>query len=188
MVIAPNMKLMESISLVMARAVQDLHKLIETKCNPEKPIETMVLMMGFTTGIILQLRAKLETLEAGLGSKFLDSVNSATQNGSKGLDTIEKLQRDDPSLEQSSSGISPTDPLAAITFLAGKINHDLANHLEELPLVLRNDATLSHALAMLIANLFYELDHRNIDASINALMIHIRRFVRVNEQKVQLHN
>ena len=39
MVIAPNMELMESISLVMARAVQDLHKLIETKCNPEKPIE-----------------------------------------------------------------------------------------------------------------------------------------------------
>ena len=141
MVIAPNIELMESISLVMARAVQDLHKLIETKCNPNNHIETMVLMMGFTTGIILQLRAKLETLEAGLGSKFLDSVNSATQNGSKGLDTIEKLQRDDPSLKQSSSGISPTDPLAAITFLAGKINHDLANHLEELPLVLRNDAT-----------------------------------------------
>ena len=186
MVIAPNMELMESTSLVMAHAVQDLHKLIKTKCNPNNPIETMVLMMGFTTGIILQLRAKLETLEAGLGSK--DRVNDATQNGSKGLDTMEKLQRDDPSLKQSSSGISSTDPLAAITFLAGKINHDLANHLEELPLVLRNDATLSHALAMLIANLFYELDHRNIDASINALMVHIRRFVRVNEQKVQLHN
>ena len=92
------MELMEAVSQVMARAVQDLHKLIETKCNPNNPIETMVLMMGFTTGIILQLRAKLETLEAGLGSKFLDSVNSATQNGSKGLDTMEKLQRDDPSV------------------------------------------------------------------------------------------
>ena len=148
----------------------------------------MVLMMGFTTGIILQLRAKLETLEAGLGSKFLDSVNSATQNGSKSLDKIEKLQRDDLSLKQFSSSISPTDQLVAITFLAGKINHDLANHLEELPFVLRNDATLSHALAMLIANLFYESDHRNIDASINALMLHICRFVRVNEQKVQLYN
>jgi hypothetical protein len=64
------MELMESISLVMARAVQDLHKLIETKCNPNNHIKTMVLMMGFTTGIILQLRAKLETLETGLGSKF----------------------------------------------------------------------------------------------------------------------
>jgi hypothetical protein len=74
------MELIELASLVMARAVQNLHKLIETKCNPNNHIETMVLMMGFTTGIILQLRAKLETLEAGLGSKFLDSVNSAKQN------------------------------------------------------------------------------------------------------------
>lgn len=71
MVIAPNMELMESTSLVMARAVQNLHKLIETKCNPHNPIETMVLMMSFTTGIILQLRTKLETFEVGFGSKFL---------------------------------------------------------------------------------------------------------------------
>ena len=53
MVIAPNMELMESISQIMARSVQDLHKLIETKCNPNNHIKTMVLMMGFTTGIIL---------------------------------------------------------------------------------------------------------------------------------------
>ena len=39
MVIAPNMELIESKSLVMARAVQNLHKLIETKCNPNNPIE-----------------------------------------------------------------------------------------------------------------------------------------------------
>ena len=102
----------------------------------------MVLMMGFTTGVILQLRAKLETLEAGLGSKFLDSVNSATQNGSQGLDIMEKLQRDDPSLKQSSSGIAPTDLPSAITFLCNKINHDLGFHLEKLPLVLRNDVTV----------------------------------------------
>ena len=48
-----NMELMESISQIMARSVQDLHKLIETKCNPNNHIKTMVLMMGFTTGIIL---------------------------------------------------------------------------------------------------------------------------------------
>ena len=53
MVIAPNVALMESVSLIMARAVEDLHQLIETKCNPNNHIKTMVLMMGFTTGIIL---------------------------------------------------------------------------------------------------------------------------------------
>ena len=37
MVIAPNMELMESTSLVMARTVQNLHKLIETKCVPQQP-------------------------------------------------------------------------------------------------------------------------------------------------------
>jgi len=65
------MELIESTSLVMARAVQNLHKLIETKCNRNNPIETMVLMMSFTTGIILQLRTKLETFEVGFGSNFL---------------------------------------------------------------------------------------------------------------------
>lgn len=65
------MELIELASLVMARAVQNLHKLIETKCNPNNPIETMVLMLNFITGIILQLRTKLETFEVGFGSKFL---------------------------------------------------------------------------------------------------------------------
>ena len=188
MVIAPNMALMESVSLIMARAVQDLHQLIETKCNPDNPIETMVLMMGFTTGIILQLRAKLETLETGLGSKFLDSVNSATENGSKGLDTMERLQRDDPSLKQSPSGIAPTDLASAITFLAGKINHDLATHLQELPLVLRHDVTVSHALAMLIANLLYQLNPKNINASIDEFLVHIHSFANINAEKTKLHN
>ena len=134
MVIAPNMQLMESISLVMVRAVQDLHKLIETKCNPDNPVETMVLMMGFTTGIILQLRAKLETLEVGLGSKFLDSVNSATQNGSKGLDIVDKLQCDDQSLKQSSSGIAPTDLPSAITQLES-LDYDYLKNIKEPKLI-----------------------------------------------------
>ena len=188
MTIAPNLQLITSVSQLMASTLQDLHRLIESKCNPANPVEIMALMMGFTTGIILQLRAKLETLETGLGSKFLDSVNSATENGSKGLDTMEKLQRDDPSLKQSSSGIAPTDLPSAITFLAGKINHDLATHLQELPLVLRNDVTVSHALAMLIANLLYQLNPKNINASIDEFLVHIHSFANINAEKTKLHN
>jgi hypothetical protein len=70
------MELMESTSLVMARAVQDLHKLIETKCNPNNPIETMVLMMGFATGITLpSKKCFLEKLSNFYIFKLLNYLN-----------------------------------------------------------------------------------------------------------------
>ncbi len=187
MTIAPNLQLITSVSQLMASTLQDLHRLIESKCNPANPVETMALMMGFTTGLILQLRTKLETLETGLGNKFLDSVNSATQNGSQGLEIIEKLQYNDPSLNQSSSGIAPTDLSSAIIFLTNKINYDLATHLTVLPYILRNDVTVTHALAMLIANLFGKLEPNNINASIDALSANIRLFADIQQSNNITH-
>jgi hypothetical protein len=175
MAIIPNLQAMESISRIMLETLQALHRFIEmeSKHNSE---ETMVLMMSFTTGLILQLRDKLETLENGLGNKYLMAVNELTHKGSKGLETIEKLNRNDPSLKQSSSGIDPDDLPAAVGFLQNKLNNDIRTHLEALPYVLRNDITLSHALAMLVANLFSNLDSKNVNSLIDTFAANARIF------------
>lgn len=182
MVIAPELHVMQSISQIMASTLQELHKFIEEECNHNNPKETLVLMMSFTSGLIIQLRDKMETLEQGLGSQFLDAVNKTTQKGSEGLETIERLNRNDPSLKKSSSNIDPNDLPAAIGFLGSKLMNDIKAHMDELPYVLGNDMTLSHALAALIANIFTHLDDKNVDALIDAFSKNIRVFANKAEK------
>jgi hypothetical protein len=59
----------------MVKTLQNLHQFIEEQGNHDKPEEIMVLMLGFCTGLIIQLRNKIDTLEDGLGNRFLDFLN-----------------------------------------------------------------------------------------------------------------
>jgi len=69
MAIIPNTESMQKVSEIMAKTLNELHKLIEAKDN--NPKEKMVLMMSFTMGLSIQLKEKLETLESGLGEKWV---------------------------------------------------------------------------------------------------------------------
>jgi hypothetical protein len=59
MTIQQDSESMAKVSEIMAMALQDLHKFIEIKNN--NPQETMVLMMSFTTGLLIQLKDKGST-------------------------------------------------------------------------------------------------------------------------------
>ena len=170
MTIQPDSESMVKVSEIMARALQDLHKFIEIKNNNNSQ-ETMVLMMSFATGLLIQLKDKLETLEKGLGNKFISTINEVISPASKGVETIEKLQKDDPSLKKSTSGVNPNDPLAAISYLEKNMRNDVQRNINSLPLVLRNDDVYSAPRSQ--DHFFYFL--REFFLSFFIIKIHFRR-------------
>lgn len=178
MAITPSLKDVESISQIMARTLQNLHQFIETQGNHDKPEEIMVLMLSFCTGLIMQLQNKVETLEEGLGRKFLETLNEATGKDSGGLEIIKKLGTNDPSLSYSSSGIAPNDLPAAIEFLENNIRNNIKIHMDSLPYALRNEVILFNALAMVLANLFNSLNSKNANSMIDNFAENIRIFTR----------
>lgn len=44
MAVVPTLEAMQSMSLIMARALQDLHKFIEAECNHDDPQEIIDLL------------------------------------------------------------------------------------------------------------------------------------------------
>ena len=177
MAVTPSQQIMEAISLIMAETLEKLHKFIETQYNHNNSEEIMVLMMSFTSGIILQLRDKMDTIEKDLGNKFLDTISTITSRESNGLETIEKLMRNDPSLNESSSGIDLLDLPTAVSFLGSNLINDMKKHFDSLPYKLRNDVTLTSALAMLVANILSNIDSKNVHSLINAFSKNIHVFV-----------
>ena len=83
MAIIPNTESMQKVSEIMAKTLNELHKLIEAKDN--NPKEKMVLMMSFTMGLSIQLKEKLETLESGLGEKYINAIDLAVGNNGEGI-------------------------------------------------------------------------------------------------------
>lgn len=176
MAIIPSLQNMNSMSQIMAKTLQSLHEFIEKECNHDKPEEIMVLMMSFCTGTILQLRDKIETMEEDLGNRFLDIINEVTNKNSKSLETVDKLNKNDPSLDKSPSGIDPNDLPAAIEFLEAKFRKEILTHFDELPFKLRNETTLFNALAMLLVKLFYRIDNKNTNSLIDHFIVNMRSF------------
>jgi hypothetical protein len=166
-----------------------LHQFIEEQGNHDKPEEIMVLMLGFCTGLIIQLRNKVETLEDGLGDRFLDFLNKTIINNSEGLKIIEKLGTNDPLVNRSSSEISPNDLPAAIEFLENNIRNNIKIQLDALPFALRTELTLFHALAIVLANLFNGLDSKNVNSMIDNFAENVRNFARetAKENKPNYH-
>jgi hypothetical protein len=178
MVVSPKLKTLEAVSEIMAATITDLHNFIESQSNDIKSEEMMALMMGFCMGLIEQLRDKVETLDEGLGDKFLNLINGLTNTSSKDFDIMTKLNNNDPSLNISASGIDPQDPEAAISYLAKKMLEDSKIRMDELPFILRNDNTLSYALALIAAHIFSTLDSKNVNALIDIFSENIRNFAR----------
>jgi hypothetical protein len=181
MPILPNSQAMLSTTKVMTKTLMDLHKIIEQECNYKRPKEAMVLMMAFINGIVFQLRDKVETLESGLGKQLLEAVNALTSPGN--ADTLDKLNRNDPSLAKSVSGIAPEDLPKAISFLTNRLFGDIKMHLEELPLLLRNDDTLLNSLAFVVARILNAYDHNNLDTYIENFSGNIRVFANEDEKE-----
>ena len=163
----------------MATTLGFLHEIIELE--HEHPKEVMVLMMAFITGISIQLKDKLETLEPKLGEQLLEAVNlSLNPSGRK---TIEKLNKNDPSLSKSSSGIVPNDLSGAVNFLAKRLFGDISSHLDELPHLLRNDVTVLHSLSVIVGEIFNKFAVRDLDASIEDFATNIRIFATKEGEK-----
>jgi hypothetical protein len=181
MPILPNPQAMLSTTKVMTKTLVDLHKIIEQECDYKRPKEAMVLMMAFINGIVFQLRDKVETLELGLGKQLLEAVNALTSPGN--ADTLDKLNRNDPSLDKSASEISPEDLPKAISFLTNRLFGDIKIHLEELPLLLRNDDTLLHSLAFVVARILNAYDHNDLDTYIENFSRNIRVFANEDEKE-----
>ena len=109
MTITPSLQAIEFVSQITARTLQNLYHFIETEGNHNKPEEIMVLMLSFCTGLIIQLQNKIETLEEGLGNKFLNALNEAIQLNSEGIAIIKKLGANNSSLKKFSSEIDTNE-------------------------------------------------------------------------------
>ncbi len=166
----------------MARTLQSLHEIIEKECDCKRPKEAMVLMMAFTTGIILQLKEKVETLEQGLGDNLLAAINEITKEEPTNREIIEKLNKKDPSLNKSISGISPDDFHGAVEFLANRFLDGIQKYFNELPVLLRNETTLLHSISVLVARLFNKLDDENLETHIETFSNNVRIFAGEKEQ------
>ena len=172
MPITPHPEAMITVTQLMAKTLGVLHEIIEIE--HEHPKEAMVLMMAFITGVAIQVKDKLETLEPKLGEQLLDAVGmSLNPTGRK---TIEKLNKNDPSLNKSASGIAPNDLIGAVNFLMKRLSSDISSHLDELPFTLRNDVTVLHSLSAVVGDIFNKFAVRDLDTSIEDFVKNIRIF------------
>lgn len=166
----------------MAKTLDCLHEIIEKECNHKCPKEAMVLMMAFTTGLILQLKDKVETLEQGLGKELLASINEITKEDPTNREIVEKLNKNDPSLSKSASGIPPDDFRGAVEFLTNRFLDGIQKHFNELPVLLRNETTLLHSISVIVARLFNKLDDKNLETYIETFSNNVRIFAGKKEQ------
>jgi len=178
MPITPNPEAALTISQLMATTLGFLHEIIELESD--HPKEVMVLMMAFITGLAIQLKDKLEALEPKLGEQLLEAVNLSLNPA--GRKTIEKLNKNDPSLSKSFSGIAPDDLPGAVNFLAKRLFGNISSHLDELPHLLRNDVTVLHSLSVIVGEIFNKFAVRDLDASIEDFVKNIRIFADKKKQ------
>jgi hypothetical protein len=170
--ITPNPEAALTVTQLMIKTLGFLHEVIELESD--HPKEAMVLMMAFITGLTIQLKDKLETLEPKLGEQLLEAINLSLNP--KGIDTIEKLNKNDPSLNKSASGIASGDLLGAVDFLARRLAGNIGACISELPISLRNDVTVLHSLSMIVGDIFNKFAVRDLDASIDEFAKNIRIF------------
>jgi hypothetical protein len=142
--------------------------------------------MAFISGITLQLKDKIETLEPGLGEQLLEAVSRITNP--TGREIIEKLNGNDPTLNESVSGIEPSDLPGAINFLVKRLSNDIKTHLDKLPFLLRNDTTILHSLSVIIGELFNMLGAENLDVSIENFSKNIRIFANKDRKEEEKNN
>lgn len=179
MPITPNPEAISTITQLMETTLGVLHEIIEIE--HEYPKEVMVLMMAFITGIAIQLKDKLETLEPKLGEQLLEAVNLSLNPA--GRKTIEKLNKNDSSLSKSFSWIVSDDLPGAVNFLAKRLFGDISLHLDELPYLLRNDVTVLHSLSVIVGEIFNKFAVRDLDASIEDFAKNIRVFATKEGEK-----
>lgn len=173
MTIVPNSQISCSVMQIMEKTLQELYKITEIESEDNNAKEIMVLINGFTIGIILKLRDKVETLEPGLGDQLLTTVNEITKKDSTVRDDIKEIVLNNP-LKNSISGIGPDDLSTAVCFLVSKLFDDIEMHLNELPVLLRNKTILLYSLSIIVAHLFEDFGHNNLDALIEDFSENIR--------------
>jgi len=178
MPITPNHEAVLTITQLMAKTLGVLHEIIEIEY--EHPKEVMVLMMAFITGITMQLKEKMEVLELGLGEQLLDAVGKTINPTGRVI--IEKLNKNDPSLKESTSGIASDDLPKAIDFLVTRLFNDIKIHLNELPYSFRNDITILHSLSAIAGVIFNNCETRDLDTFIEDFSKGIRIFADKKKQ------
>lgn len=134
----------------------------------------------------MQLRDKVETLQRGLGDELMMAVNVVTQDP-VARKTIDKLNRQDPSLNESDSGIAPHDLPKAIHYLTKKILGAIDIHLKELPFLLRTDEILLHSLSVIVAQIFNAFDNKDFEEKVNSFAENIRLYANNAEFKETVH-
>lgn len=92
-------------------------------------------------------------------------INLTIQKDSK--ETIDKLNKGDPSIYKSSSNIKPDDLASAVNFVVNNFASTMELSMDALPITLRNKETLLISLAQLIVNLLSSIDKQNITELIN---------------------
>lgn len=178
MPITPDPEAIATITQLMVQTLEFLHKIIEIE--HDRPKEAMVLMMAFITGITMQLKGKMDALELGLGEQLLDAVGKTINP--TGRETIEKLNKNDPSLKESASGIAPDDLPKAIDFLVTRLFSDIKNHLNELPYSFRNDITILHGLSAIAGVIYNHCETKDLDTFIEDFSKGIRIFADKKKQ------
>lgn len=57
--------------------------------------------------------------------QLIELLNTTIKKDSKGLEILDKLNKNDPSIKESLSGIEPSDTPSAINFLVSKFHGNI---------------------------------------------------------------
>lgn len=168
----------QSLSKLIEIILQDLYKIMEFKGDyDDNPQIVLGLIRTFSINVITHLSKKVETIRPGYGDKLLTSINEATKEYSTERgELVEKITPADY-LEKSVSGIASDDLATTVDFLANKIKDEINVRFEELPISSRNETTLLCSLGIIVARIFEENDHKDLDHFIAKFSGVVRTFV-----------
>lgn len=168
----------QSLSELMRCILMDLRKIekFEGDYN-DAPSIVLDLVRTFAADIITHLSRKVETIRPGYSDRLLVLIDDMiTQKNSTKTGAVGKLTPADY-LEKSVSGIVSDDLAASVSFLTDKIVTGINAGFEELPILSRNETTLMCSLGIIVAQMYKEYDHKDLDNFVNKFSAVVRNFI-----------
>ena len=167
MVVEPNKKSIQQMMKIMQKELKDLSMLAEESGNNSK--ENMLLMVSLTMGLMIQVKEKLNTLEDGLGCEYARVMYLTIESNSK------IVERDAGGIvgSEKSLKLNTNNFNDAVNYLSKKINEEIYNALENIPIALKNEEILLQVLCKAITNILIELSSGNLNELTNEFINNI---------------
>lgn len=166
MTVTPNEKSIQQMTQIMQKTLKKLYDLAEESGNSSK--ENMALMVSFTIGLMIQVKEKLNILEDELGCEYARVMYLTIKNNSKAVEKdVQKIVKGEKSISESPAELNINNLNDAVDNLSKKINNEIYNILENIPIALKNEKILLQTLCTAITHILIELSNENLNELID---------------------